>query len=114
MEIDDSAKLDGCGNVKTYIRIIMPLARPMLAIIALWSFIGPFGDVILPKLLISDPQQYTLPVGLYSLLQPNSNKEVFQPLYAAGSLITALPITGAFMYSQKHLVSGLASGGVKG
>lgn len=113
-EIDDSAKLDGCGNVKTYIRIIMPLARPMLAIIALWSFIGPFGDVILPKILISDPQQYTLPVGLYSLLQPNSNREVFQPLYAAGALITSLPITGAFMYSQKHLVSGLASGGVKG
>ena len=112
-EIDDSAKIDGCGNFKTYIRIIMPLAKPMLMIIALWSFIGPFGDVILPKILLTSPRSYTLPIGLYSLLIPNSNKEIFQPIYAAGSLITAIPITALFIYSQKHLVSGLTTGGVK-
>ena len=112
-EIDDSAKIDGCGNFKTYIRIIMPLAKPMLMIIALWSFIGPFGDVILPKILSTSPRSYTLPIGLYSLLIPNSNKEIFQPIYAAGSLITAIPITALFIYSQKHLVSGLTTGGVK-
>ena len=112
-EIDDSAKIDGCGNFKTYIRIIMPLAKPMLMIIALWSFIGPFGDVILPKILLTSPRSYTLPIGLYSLLIPNSNKEIFQPVYAAGSLITAIPITALFIYSQKHLVSGLTTGGVK-
>ncbi|MBR4025351.1 MAG: ABC transporter permease subunit [Mycoplasmataceae bacterium] len=112
-EIDDSAKIDGCGNFKTYIRIIMPLARPMLMIIALWSFIGPFGDVILPKILLNNPITYTLPVGLHSLLIPNSQQQVYQPLYAAGALITAIPITALFIYSQRHMVSGLTTGGVK-
>ncbi len=112
-EIDDSAKIDGCGNFKTYIRIIMPLARPMLMIIALWSFIGPFGDVILPKILLNSPSTYTLPVGLYSLLIPNTDKQIFQPVYAAGALITAIPITALFIYSQRHMVSGLTTGGVK-
>ncbi len=112
-EIDDSAKIDGCGNFKTYVRIIMPLARPMLMIIALWSFIGPFGDVILPKILLNSPRTYTLPVGLYTLLTANSQKEVFQPVYAAGALITAVPITALFIYSQRHMVSGLTTGGVK-
>ncbi len=113
-EIDDSAKIDGCGNFKTYLRIIMPLARPMLMIIALWSFIGPFGDVILPKILLNNPTAYTLPVGLFSLVQENSKHEIFQPVYAAGALITAVPIAALFIYSQKHMVSGLSSGGVKG
>ena len=114
-EIDDSAKIDGCGNFKTYIRIIMPLAKPMLMIIALWSFIGPFGDVILPRILLTSPRSYTLPVGLYTLISgsSNANKEVFQPVYAAGALITAIPITALFIYSQKHMVSGLTTGGVK-
>ncbi len=113
-EIDDSAKIDGCGNFKTYFKIIMPLAKPMLMLIALWSFIGPFGDVILPKILLNEPTLYTLPVGLHSLLQPNSNREVFEPVYAAGALITAVPIATLFIYSQKHMVSGLSQGGVKG
>ncbi len=113
-EIDDSAKIDGCGNFKTYFKIIMPLAKPMLMIIALWSFIGPFGDVILPKILLNNPTSYTLPVGLYSLLVPNSQRLVFEPVYAAGALITAVPIAILFIYSQKHMVSGLSQGGVKG
>lgn len=112
-EIDDSAKIDGCGNFRTYIRIIMPLARPMLMIIALWSFIGPFGDVILPKILLNSPRTYTLPVGLYTLLTANSQREIFQPVYAAGALLTAIPVAALFIYSQRHMVSGLTTGGVK-
>ena len=50
-ELDDAAKIDGCSSMKIYRLIIMPIARPMLAIIGLWSFIGPFGDYLLPKVL---------------------------------------------------------------
>ena len=91
----------------------MPLARPMLMIIALWSFIGPFGDVILPKILLNSPRTYTLPVGLYTLLTANSQREIFQPVYAAGALLTAIPVAALFIYSQRHMVSGLTTGGVK-
>lgn len=113
-EIDDSAKIDGCNNFKTYLRMIMPIARPMLSIIALWSFIGPFGDVILPRILLISPQSFTLPVGLFSLLQLDGQQQIYEPQYAAGALLTAIPVAGVFMYSQKHMISGLSAGGVKG
>ena len=53
-ELDDAAKIDGCSSMKIYRLIIMPIARPMLAIIGLWSFIGPFGDYLLPKVLLKN------------------------------------------------------------
>lgn len=114
-EIDDSGKIDGCGNVKLYFKIIMPLACPMLAVIAIGSFIGPFNDVLLPSLLLTADTQRTLPVGLQSLLQADALTGLpRQPLYAAGSVITAIPILTIFLISQRYMVSGLSAGGVKG
>lgn len=67
-ELDDAAKIDGCSNLQVYRLIIMPVARPMLAIIALWSFIGPFMDYLLPRVLLTSPQSYTLAAGLFTLI----------------------------------------------
>lgn len=55
-ELDDAARIDGCGNLQVYRLIIMPIVRPMLAVIALWSFIGPFLDFMLPSILLNDPK----------------------------------------------------------
>jgi len=63
----------------------MPIVRPMLAIIALWSFIGPFLDYMLPSILLSDPKQYTLATGLYTLITDVRN--MHQPVFAAGGLL---------------------------
>ena len=90
----------------------MPIVRPMLAIIALWSFIGPFLDYLMPSILLSDPKQYTLATGLYTLITDVRN--MHQPVFAAGGLLTAIPIIILFIALQKQLVSGLASGAVKG
>jgi arabinogalactan oligomer/maltooligosaccharide transport system permease protein len=111
-ELDDAARIDGCGNLQVYRLIIMPIVRPMLAIIALWSFIGPFLDYMLPSILLSDPKQYTLATGLYTLITDVRN--MHQPVFAAGGLLTALPIIILFIALQNQLVSGLASGAVKG
>ena len=67
-ELDDAARIDGCGNLQVYRLIIMPIARPMLAIIALWSFIGPFLDYMMPSILLNDPKSYTLATGLHTLI----------------------------------------------
>ena len=67
-ELDDAAKIDGCSNLQVYRLIIMPIARPMLALIALWSFIGPFMDYLLPKVLLTSPESYTLAAGLFTLI----------------------------------------------
>lgn len=111
-ELDDAARIDGCSNMKVYRLIIMPIARPMLAIIALWSFIGPFMDYLLPKVLLTNPRSYTLAAGLYTLI--NDQRNLNEPAFAAGGLLIALPIVILFISLQKQLVSGLAKGSVKG
>ena len=111
-ELDDAAKIDGCSSMKIYRLIIMPIARPMLAIIALWSFIGPFMDFMLPKILLNDPKMYTLAAGLRTLITDQRNMN--EPAFAAGALLTAIPIVILFIVLQKELVSGLSSGATKG
>lgn len=111
-ELDDAARIDGCSSMKIYRLIIMPIARPMLAIIALWSFIGPFMDYMLPKILLTKPESYTLAAGLFTLT--NDMRTMNEPAFAAGALLTAVPIVIMFLALQKHLVSGLSSGATKG
>ena len=90
----------------------MPIAKPMLAIIALWSFIGPFMDFLLPKVLLTNPESYTLAAGLQTLI--SDFRTLNQPAFAAGGLLTAVPIVILFIVLQKQLVSGLSKGSVKG
>lgn len=111
-ELDDAAKIDGCSSMKIYRLIIMPIARPMLAIIALWSFIGPFMDILLAKVMLTTPADYTLAVGLFTLV--NDERTINQPAFAAGALLTAVPIVILFIALQKQLVSGLSNGATKG
>lgn len=111
-ELDDAAKIDGCSSMKIYRLIIMPIARPMLSIIALWSFIGPFMDILLPKVLLTTSADYTLAVGLFTLV--NDERTINQPAFAAGALLTAVPIVILFIALQKQLVSGLSNGATKG
>lgn len=112
MDLDDAARIDGCSNMDVYRLIIMPIARPMLTIIALWSFIGPFMDFLLAKVLLTNPKSYTLAVGLFTMI--NDFRTINQPAFAAGGLLTAIPIVILFISLQNQLVSGLTSGSVKG
>lgn len=112
-EIDDSGKIDGCNNWTLFLKLILPIAKPMLAIIALWSFLTPFGDVILPKFVIFDLSQTTLPVGLDTFITTEP-KHINAGAYAAGAVIAALPPFVLFMYLQKFISGGLSDGAVKG
>lgn len=111
-ELDDAARIDGCSSMQVYRLIIMPIAKPMLAIIALWSFIGPFMDYLLPRVLLTNPNSFTLAAGLFTLI--SDFRTLNQPAFAAGGLLTAVPIVTLFIVLQKQLVSGLAQGSVKG
>lgn len=111
-ELDDAAKIDGCSGMQIYRLIIMPIARPMLAITALWSFIGPFMDFLLPKVLLTTPEDYTLAAGLFTLV--SDVRTINEPAFAAGGLLTAIPIVILFIALQKQLVSGLSNGATKG
>ncbi|WP_243182567.1 sugar ABC transporter permease [Clostridium gasigenes] len=112
MELDDAAKIDGCSSMKIYRLIIMPIAKPMLSIIALWSFIGPFGDYMLSKILLNSSKDYTLAAGLRTLI--TDQRTLNEPAFAAGALLIAIPIVILFIVLQKQLVSGLSNGATKG
>ena len=111
-ELDEAARIDGCSNFQVYRLIIMPLARPMLAIIALQCFIGPFLDYMMPKILLTNPADYTLATGLFTLISDMRNMN--QPAFAAGGFLSAVPVMLLFLVLQDELVSGLSSGAVKG
>lgn len=112
-DFDEAARIDGAGPFRVFWQIILPLMRPMIATVSLFSFIGPFFDAFLPKLI--------LPQGNY-LIANYLFDQFFQPLsptydfgvFSAGAILLAIPITLFFIYMQRHLVSGLSAGGSKG
>jgi arabinogalactan oligomer/maltooligosaccharide transport system permease protein len=114
-EIDDASKIDGCSTLKTFTKIILPLTKPMLSVVALWSFIGPFGDFILPSLLLNTDSERTVAVGIRTLITPSGqdNSKVNYGAYTAASLLISIPIVLLFMYLQKFIRGGRTAGGVK-
>lgn len=112
ISLDESAKLDGAGHFRRFWQIILPLVRPMVAVQALWAFIGPFGDYILSSFLLREKEYYTISVGLRTFVSDFKNLKV--SFFAAGAILIALPICILFFFLQKNFVSGLTSGGDKG
>ncbi|MFX3624918.1 MAG: sugar ABC transporter permease [Ectobacillus sp.] len=111
-ELDESARMDGAGHFRIFLQIIMPLAKPIVAVVALFNFIGPFTDFILAKILIRSEEKYTLAVGLYDLVAKQFGNEFTK--FAAGSVLIAVPIAILFLSLQKYFISGLTAGGTKG
>ncbi|HEM6517343.1 sugar ABC transporter permease [Streptococcus suis] len=112
ISLDESAKLDGAGHFRCFWQIVLPLVRPMIAVQALWAFMGPFGDYILSKFLLREKEFYTVAVGLQTFISDVKNMKI--AYFAAGAILIALPISILFFFLQKNFVSGLTSGGDKG
>jgi arabinogalactan oligomer/maltooligosaccharide transport system permease protein len=112
ISLDESAKLDGASNMRIFFKILLPLVKPMVAVQALWAFMGPFTEFMLAKFILSDQQNYTVAVGLQTFIADAHNQRVV--LFAAGAILIALPICLLFFALQKHFVSGLLAGGTKG
>ena len=111
-DFDESAKLDGAGNFTIFWEIVMPLVKPMIAVQALWAFMGPFGDYMTARYLLREEQNLTVAVGLQEFISDPKNQQV--ALFAAGAILIALPICALFFYLQRYFVTGLTAGGAKG
>ncbi|EGR1511905.1 sugar ABC transporter permease [Vibrio vulnificus] len=109
--LDEAAKIDGAGHMTIFLEIILPLAKPILVFVALVSFTGPWMDFILPTLILRSEEKMTLAIGIFSWISSNSAENF--TLFAAGSLLVAVPITLLFVATQKHITTGLVSGAVK-
>ena len=112
IDLDESAKLDGAGHFRIFAQIVTPLVRPMIAVQAVWAFMGPFGDFMLARFLLRSPEKITVAVGLQTFINDARNQRV--ALFAAGAILISLPIAILFFFLQKNFVSGLTAGGTKG
>ncbi|MFJ9658284.1 sugar ABC transporter permease [Streptomyces griseoflavus] len=110
-EIDEAGRVDGLTPIGTFLRLILPLARPGLAVAAFYSFITAFGEVAFATTFMLDDEKYTLAVGLQSFV---SEHDAQRNLMAATAVLIAIPVSAFFYLVQKNLVTGLTAGGTKG
>ncbi|MBU2658657.1 arabinogalactan oligomer ABC transporter permease GanQ [Bacillus spizizenii] len=112
MDLDESAKIDGASSTRIFFQIILPLSKPMAAVVAMNGFTGPLGDFVLSSTILRTPESYTLPVGLFNLV--NDVMGASYTTFAAGALLISIPVAVIFIMLQKNFVSGLTAGGTKG
>jgi arabinogalactan oligomer / maltooligosaccharide transport system permease protein len=110
-ELEESALIDGASRLIIFTRIILPLAKPAIAVTALFSFMTAWNEFILAATFMNKEAMYTAPVGLKFFVGGFSQQWGF---FAAGAIIAAIPVVALFMFLQKYLVSGLTAGAVKG
>ena len=111
-ELDEAAKIDGASHAQVYWTIILRLVAPILAVVALLSFISTFGDFIIAKVVLQSESNWTLAVGLYGWV--SSQLDANWGLFAAGAVLSAVPVLALFLFLQKYIVGGLTAGSVKG
>ncbi|OIJ10353.1 sugar ABC transporter permease [Anaerobacillus arseniciselenatis] len=111
-ELDESAKIDGAGHFRIFFQIMLPLAKPILAVVALFNFMAPFMDFILPRIVLRSPENFTLALGLFNFVNDQFANNFTR--FAAGAILVAVPIALIFLMLQRYLISGLTSGATKG
>jgi len=111
-DLDESAKIDGASNTRIFFQILLPLSKPMIAVVAMNGFTGPLGDFVLSSAILRTPDAYTLPIGLYNLV--NEVMGASYTTFAAGALLISIPVAIVFLMLQRNFVSGLTLGGIKG
>ncbi|GAA2699609.1 MULTISPECIES: sugar ABC transporter permease [Actinoplanes] len=112
-ELDESAHVDGASHVQIFFKILLPLVSPILAVSGLLAFIGTINEFLIANVFLRDGAAKTLSVGLYGLVQGSERNTNFG-MFCAGTLLTAIPTVGVFMYLQRYIVEGLSAGAVKG
>ncbi len=110
-EIDEAGRVDGLSPFGTFARLILPLAKPGLAVAAFYSFITAFGEVAFASTFMLSDTKYTFAVGLQSFV---SEHDAQRNLMAATAVLVAIPVSAFFYLVQKNLVTGLTAGGTKG
>ncbi|XID92158.1 sugar ABC transporter permease [Paenibacillaceae bacterium WGS1546] len=110
--LEEAARIDGASHMSIFTRIILPLSKPIITYISLTTFAGAWVDFIFARAILRTPENWTLAVGLWNLVDSYNSTEF--TLFAAGCVLVAIPITLLFMYTQRFLVDGLTAGASKG
>jgi multiple sugar transport system permease protein len=109
-ELEEAAKLDGCGALGTFARIVLPLAKPALATLAVFTLLGSWNDLVWPLVAISDERFYTLQVGLTTF--QGTRRTQFE-LLMAGNVVATMPLILGFILAQRWFVASMTFTGLK-
>jgi multiple sugar transport system permease protein len=120
----DAARVDGAGELQTFLRVALPLAKPVVALVFFFSFVADWNNFFLPYVVLANSNQYPITVGLWDLLSatPSFNPSVggggqsvniFKPELALATALAVVPVAIVFLFSQRALVRGLVGGAVK-
>jgi multiple sugar transport system permease protein len=110
-DLEDAAKIDGAGPWRIYWTIYLPLCKPALATVAIFTFLLQWNELLRPLIFLSSPEKLPLTVGLAAL---RSQYSTAWNLIMAGALISVLPVLGLFVFAQRYFVRGVTSSGLKG
>jgi arabinogalactan oligomer/maltooligosaccharide transport system permease protein len=111
-ELDESARVDGATAGQIFWGVVLPLAAPVLVVVALISFVGTLNEYVIASALLQTTDHFTLPVGMRGFIDQQYGQH-WGP-FAAGTLMAAVPVAALFLFLQKYIISGLTSGSVKG
>ncbi|MCJ1697997.1 sugar ABC transporter permease [Rathayibacter caricis] len=110
-ELDEAARMDGAGHFRTFVSIILPLVTPVLAVTGLLVFVSVIGEFILASIFLTDNSVKTLAVGMFGIIAGDRSNNL--GVFAAGSVMIALPVLALFLYLQRFIIGGLTAGSVK-
>lgn len=111
-DIDESARVDGATHWQTFWLLIFPLVRPILAVIGVLSFLATFNEFVLARIMLRESTLWTLMVGLNNFISADFNND--WGLFAAGAIVSSVPVVIIYLLLQKQIVGGLTAGAVKG
>lgn len=110
-DLIEAARIDGAGELRIFLTIVVPVLTPVLATLAIFSFLGAWNDFMWPLIVLTDDSLHTLPVALAGLAREHVQDN---ELMMAGSVVTVLPVLAVFLVLQRHYMAGLMAGSVKG
>jgi putative chitobiose transport system permease protein len=110
-EMEEAAIVDGCNVFQVFFRVLLPMVKPSLAVLAIFAFIGSWGEFLWPSIVLTKEAMYTLPVGVNNLQGMFSSNWRF---IAAGSILSTVPILIFFLAMQRYFISGENEGAIKG
>lgn len=110
-ELEEAAFMDGAGHIRNFLTLVLPLSKPAIATVAVFSFMGSWNNFLWPLIIINSPDLMTLPLGLSSL---SSRFVTDWNLVLAGATISVLPIVAVFLFAQRYVLQGVAMSGLKG
>ncbi|MBA4291893.1 sugar ABC transporter ATP-binding protein [bacterium] len=112
MELSEAAKIDGCSEWGIYSKVILPLTKPALAVVALFSFMGTWNDFLAPLLYLQQQETWTLAIGLQAFRSQAGGAPIH--LQMAASTMVVAPVIILFFFTQKQFIQGIATSGLKG